>query len=631
MSLVNLRNISLGFGAAPLLDGVNLAIEKGERISLVGRNGSGKSTLMKLIAGELKADDGELSFQQGIRVARMAQEVPVAAEATVFDVVAQALGESGALLAEHHAIVQALAADHDNAQLLRRLEETHHRIDALDGWLMNQRVEAVISRLTLPAAASFAALSGGMKRRVMLAQALVGDPDILLLDEPTNHLDVESIEWLEEFLLGWNGTLLFITHDRAFLQRLATRIIELDRGRLSSWPGDYQTYQRRKEEQLRAEAQANALFDKRLAQEEVWIRKGIEARRTRNEGRVRALFALREERRARREVQGTARITAQQGEASGKVVIEAEQISYTWQDKILVKDFSTVIMRGDRIGVIGPNGAGKTTLLRLLLGQLPPDRGTVKQGTRLQISYFDQLRSQLNEEQSIIDNVAEGSDSVEVNGQPRHIVGYLQDFLFTPERMRTPVKALSGGERNRLLLAKLFSKPSNVLVMDEPTNDLDVETLELLEELLMEYQGTVLLVSHDRAFLNQVVTGIFAFEGDGHIGEYVGGYDDWLRQRPTAVTAAPLAEAKTKGVTAVDKPQKKNKMSYKEQRELETLPAQIEALENEQSGLHSAMAAPDYFKQDNEVVARHSARLAELEQQLAAAYARWDELESLRG
>ncbi|HEY0720062.1 MAG TPA: ATP-binding cassette domain-containing protein [Gammaproteobacteria bacterium] len=631
MSLVNLRTISLGFGAAPLLDGVNLAIEKGERISLVGRNGSGKSTLMKLIAGELKADDGELSFQQGIRVARMAQEVPAAADATVFDVVAQALGASGALLAEHHAIVHALATDHDNGQLLKRLEETQHHLDASDGWLMNQRVEAVLSRLGLPGDATFAALSGGMKRRVMLAQALASEPDILLLDEPTNHLDVESIEWLEEFLLGWNGTLLFITHDRAFLQRLATRIIELDRGRLTSWPGDYQTYLRRKEEQLRAEAQANALFDKRLAQEEVWIRKGIEARRTRNEGRVRALYALREERRARREVQGTARITLQQGDASGKVVIEADTISYAWQGKPLVKDFSTVIMRGDRIGVIGPNGAGKTTLLRLLLGELQPDRGTVKQGTRLQISYFDQLRSQLNEEQSIIDNVAEGSDSVEVNGQPKHIVGYLQDFLFTPERMRTPVKALSGGERNRLLLAKLFAKPSNVLVMDEPTNDLDVETLELLEELLMEYSGTVLLVSHDRAFLNQVVTGIFAFEGNGHIGEYVGGYDDWLRQRPTAVVKTPLAEAKSKSVPAVEKAQKKNKMSYKEQRELETLPAQIEALENEQSALHSAMAAPDYFKQGNEVVARHTARLAELEQQLAIAYARWDELESLRG
>ncbi len=631
MSLVNLRNISLGFGAAPLLDGVNLAIEKGERISLVGRNGSGKSTLMKLIAGELKADDGELSFQQGVRVARMAQEVPAAADATVFDVVAQALGESGALLAEHHAIVHALAADHDNAQLLKRLEETQHRLDALDGWLMNQRVEAVLSRLALPAAASFAALSGGMKRRVMLAQALVGEPDILLLDEPTNHLDVESIEWLEEFLLGWNGTLLFITHDRAFLQRLATRIIELDRGRLSSWPGDYQTYLRRKEEQLRAEAQANALFDKRLAQEEVWIRKGIEARRTRNEGRVRALYALREERSARRELQGSARITLQQSDASGKVVIEAEQISYAWQDKTLVSDFSTVILRGDRIGVIGPNGAGKTTLLRLLLSELPPDRGTVKQGTRLQISYFDQLRSQLDEERSIIDNVAEGSDSVEVNGQSKHIVGYLQDFLFTPERMRTPVKALSGGERNRLLLAKLFAKPSNVLVMDEPTNDLDVETLELLEELLMEYSGTVLLVSHDRAFLNQVVTSIFAFEGDGHIGEYVGGYDDWLRQRPKAPLAAPAVEAKTKPAAGADKAQKKGKMSYKEQRELEQLPAQIELMEEEQGALHAAMNAPDFFKQEPAAVARHTARLAELEQQLVSAYARWDVLESLKG
>jgi len=631
MSLVNLRNIILGFGAAPLLDGVNLAIEKGERISLVGRNGSGKSTLMKLIAGELKADDGELSFQQGIRVARMAQEVPVAAEVTVFDVVAQALGESGALLAEHHAIVHALASAHEDAQLLKRLEETQHRIDAIDGWMMNQRVEAVISRLGLPGEAAFAALSGGMKRRVMLAQALAGEPDILLLDEPTNHLDVESIEWLEEFLLGWNGTLLFITHDRAFLQRLATRIVELDRGRLSSWPGDYQTYLRRKEEQLRAEAQANALFDKRLAQEEVWIRKGIEARRTRNEGRVRALFALREERRARREVQGTARITAQQGEASGKVVIEADKISYAWQGKPLVTDFSTVIMRGDRIGVIGPNGAGKTTLLRLLLGELQPDSGTVKQGTRLQISYFDQLRSQLDEEKSIIDNVAEGSDSVEVNGKPKHIVGYLQDFLFTPERMRTPVKALSGGERNRLLLAKLFSRPSNVLVMDEPTNDLDVETLELLEELLMEYTGTVLLVSHDRAFLNQVVTGIFAFEGNGHIGEYVGGYDDWLRQRPKSVASAPAAVTSAKNTAAAEKSPKKSKMSYKEQRELEQLPGQIEAMESEQGALHEAMNDPDFFKQGNELVARHTARLAELEQQLAVAYARWDELESLRG
>jgi ATP-binding cassette subfamily F protein uup len=629
MSLLTLRNITLAFGGAPLLDGVDLRIEPGERLCLVGRNGTGKSTLMKLLNGELQADGGEVVMNQGLRVARLTQEVPHELAGPVFDVVAGGLGDSGALLAEYHTVSHQLAESGDE-KLLDQLERIQTKLEAVDGWSLNQRVETVLSRLKLPGETDFSALSGGLKRRVLLARELVSEPDLLLLDEPTNHLDIDAIAWLEEFLLSWQGTLLFITHDRMFLQRLATRIIELDRGVLSSWPGDYETYLRRKQEVLDAEATQNALFDKRLAQEEVWIRQGIKARRTRNEGRVRALEALRRERGERRERQGTAKMQVQGADRSGKVVIEAEKIGQGYGDVTLFSNFSTSIMRGDKVAILGPNGVGKTTLLKLLLGQLEPQQGSVKLGTKLEIAYFDQHRAALDEEASVLDNVALGSDRVEVNGTSKHIMGYLQDFLFTPERARSPVKSLSGGERNRLLLAKLFTKPSNLLVMDEPTNDLDVETLDLLEELLLDYQGTLLLVSHDRVFINNVVTSSLVFEGHGRLKEYVGGYDDWLRQRPSCELEQGSGK---KGTTAqrkepeVARP-KKEKLSYKEKRELEQLPEQIAKLEAEQEALHQRMGDPGFYQQpDSAAVARATERMEQITRELAQAYVRWEELD----
>lgn len=625
MALLSLRGITVSFGGPALLDGVDLQIEPGERLCLVGRNGSGKSTLMKVLAGEIVPDDGEIVRQGTLKVARLTQEVPRGLAGSVYDVVALGLGEAGALLADYHHVSQQLALDGSEA-MLRKLEQVQHRLEAAGGWELNREVETVISRLELPADAEFAALSGGLKRRVLLAQALITRPDVLLLDEPTNHLDIDAIAWLEEFLLGFNGTLLFVTHDRSFLQRLATRIIELDRGRLTSWPGDFATYLRHKQEALDAEAGANALFDKRLAEEEVWIRQGIKARRTRNEGRVRALEAMRRERTERRERQGTARLQLNEAERSGKLVAEAEHVSFSYDGRPVIKDLSTVIMRGDKVGIIGPNGAGKTTLLRLLLGQLAPQEGTVRLGTKLEVAYFDQHRAILDEEMTVLDNVAQGSEQITVNGQSKHVMSYLQDFLFAPARARTPVKALSGGERNRLLLARLFTQPANVLVMDEPTNDLDMETLELLESLLVDYSGTLLVVSHDRAFLNNVVTSTLVFEGEGRIGDYVGGYDDWLRQRaakPAEKTAAAAAPAERR-----DKPKVRPKMSYKEQRELETLPQRIEALEAEQQALHQAMSAPDFYQQDKTAVAAAQERLAALEDELSAAYERWEMLEA---
>ncbi len=633
MALMTLRNVTLAFGGPPLLDGVDISIEPGERLCLVGRNGTGKSTLMKLLNGELQADSGEVVREQGLRVARLTQEVPHDISGAVFDVVAEGLGKAGALLAEYHHVSQQLAGGDE--KLLVKLERIQHELEAVDGWQVNQKVEAVISRLNLPAETDFSALSGGLKRRVLLARELVREPSLLLLDEPTNHLDIESIAWLEEFLLGWGGTLLFITHDRMFLQKLATRIIELDRGQLTSWPGDYETYLRRKQEALDAEAQQNALFDKRLAQEEVWIRQGIKARRTRNEGRVRALKAMRSERSERRERGGTAKIAAHGAERSGKVVIEASGIGFEYAGRVLFSDFSTAIMRGDKIGILGPNGSGKTTLLQVLLGKLEPQQGTVKLGTKLEIAYFDQHRAQLDEEATVLDNVAEGSDRVEINGQSKHIMGYLQDFLFTPERARSPVRTLSGGERNRLLLAKLFTRPSNLLVMDEPTNDLDVETLDLLEELLLDYPGTLLLVSHDRAFINNVVTSTIAFEGGGRLQEYVGGYDDWVRQRGTKTQTRGVA-AQNAAATSVAKEAKKpaakgNKLSYKDQRELDALPKRIEELEAEVEALHATMADPAFYQQDGPAIAKPRDRLEVVEQELAQAYVRWEVLEEMRG
>ncbi|HEC15471.1 MAG TPA: ATP-binding cassette domain-containing protein [Sedimenticola sp.] len=628
MPLVTLHNLQLSFGGPLLLDNVNLSIDRGERICLLGRNGAGKSTLMKLIAGELRPDDGEMVVEKGARIVRLGQEVPRDITGSVFDVVSAGLGEVGELVREYHRLSARLGVEGGD-RLLERLSRVQHELEAAGGWRTEQRVESVVSRLGLDADVEFAALSGGLKRRVLLARALVLEPDLLLLDEPTNHLDIAAIEWLEEFMLGYGGSLLFITHDRMFLRRLATRIIELDRGRLSDWPGDFDNFLRRKEEALNAQALENARFDKKLAQEEQWIRQGIKARRTRNEGRVRALKAMREERGRRRERTGRVKMELQDGERSGRLVVEAEGVSYAWEDRPVIRDFSTSILRGDKIGIIGPNGCGKTTLLGLLLGRLQPDAGRIKLGARLEVAYFDQLRAALDEDKSVQDNVGGGSDQVMVNGRSRHIIGYLQDFLFTPERARTPVRALSGGERNRLLLARLFTRPCNVLVMDEPTNDLDAETLELLEELLLDYAGTLLLVSHDRAFLNNVVTSTLVFETGGRVNEYVGGYDDWLRQRRSHTPARPKPEKKEAARPKPKAPSKK--LSYKDQRELEGLPGLIEALDAELEAIQAEMADPSFYKGDHEKVAAANRRLAEVEARLDAAYARWEELEGSAG
>jgi ABC transport system ATP-binding/permease protein len=626
MALITLRNIQLGFGGPVLLENIDLSIDSGERVCLLGRNGTGKSTLMKTIAGEVLPDDGEIVVRQGACIARLEQEVPGTFTGTVFEVVADGLGELGGLVKRYHEISAALATGGDG-DLLKQLERVQHELEAVNGWQTEQRVETVISRLSLDPDLRFDQLSGGLKRRVMLARTLVQEPDLLMLDEPTNHLDIESIDWLEEFFQNYGGTLLFVTHDRVFMQKLATRIIELDRGHLTDWPGDYANFLRRKDEMLNAEEKANQRFDKKLAQEEVWIRQGIKARRTRNEGRVRVLKQMREARSRRREREGVVSMSMQGMERSGKLVVEVENLGYAWDDIPVIKGFSTSIMRGDKLGIIGPNGSGKTTLLNLLLGRLEPQEGTVNLGTKLEIAYFDQLRGELKDHLSVQDNLADGSDKVEINGVTKHVISYLQDFLFTPDRVRQPVNSLSGGERNRLMLAKLFSRPFNILVMDEPTNDLDMETLELLEELLLEYQGTLLLVSHDRAFLNNVVTSTLVFEGEGKVMEYIGGYDDWLRQR------AQLASNKKAASKVIDKAEqtpkpKQKKLSYKDQRELDGLPKKIEQLDSELVELHAAMAAPGFYQQDRAIMDEVTNRLEQLEQELEHSYARWDLLES---
>jgi len=625
MALITLRAVNVGFGGPALLEHVDLKIERGERLCLVGRNGTGKSTLMKLIAGEIKADEGEIVYKQGISITRLTQEVPRDLTGTIFDVVAEGLGEQGKLLAEFHHISLELAHDCSD-KIMKRFEQVQHKLEACGGWEVEQKVTATLTRMQLDPDMEFSALSGGLKRRVLLARALVNKPDLLMLDEPTNHLDIEAIRWLEDFLLDFDGTLLFVTHDRALLKKLATRIIELDRGRLTSWPGNYETYLLRKQEALDAEATEHALFDKKLAQEEVWIRQGIKARRTRNEGRVRALESMRREHSDRRKKMGSVRMELQGGANSGKLVVEATHISQAYDERTIIRDFSTVILRGDKIGILGPNGAGKTTLLKALLGEEEPKSGTIKLGTKIEVAYFDQHRSVLDESKSVIDNLAQGSDKVTINGVERHIISYLQDFLFSPERARTPVKALSGGERNRLLLARLFTKPANLLIMDEPTNDLDVETLELLEELLLNYKGTLLLVSHDRAFINNVITSTLVFEGDGVINEYVGGYDDWLRQKSDAKPATTAKKNKPQTSSVANAEQKK-KLSYKDQRELDALPKTIEKLENEQTQLMAKLGDPDFYQQQGDAVSKVNDRLAEIEAELRACYQRWETLE----
>ena len=627
MALITLRDVVVSFGGAPLLDGLNLQIDAGERVCLVGRNGAGKSTLMKVLAGKISPDDGQIERQQGLVVTRLKQEVPHDTTGSVYDVVADGLGEQGEMLSRYHHASQKVATDYSDATMAE-LERAQHALEACDGWDASQRVDTMISRLELPADDEFSSLSGGMKRRVLLAQALVLDPDLLLLDEPTNHLDIEAINWMEDFLLNYKATLLFVTHDRMLLQHLATRIIDLDRGRLTSWPGNYATYLERKEAALEAEETANALFDKKLAEEEKWIRKGIKARRTRNEGRVRALKALRQEHSERRNRVGTANIKTQSAEASGKIVIELEGVCQRYGDKDILKGFSTTILRGDKIGIIGPNGAGKSTLLKILLGQLEPQQGSVKMGTKLEIAYFDQHRAQLDAEKTVIENIGDGSDEIIINGQPRHVISYMQDFLFSPQRARTPVKALSGGERNRLLLAKLFTKPANMLVMDEPTNDLDVETLELLEELLIEYKGTLLLVSHDRAFINNVVTDSLVFEGDGQVNSYVGGYDDWLRQRPqqeSTPTPAKTDKSKAKATSAGIR-----KLSYNDQRDYDALPKKIEELDAELEQIQQDLSDPELYQKDAAKVTELTARSEAIEAELTQCYERWEALDALQ-
>ncbi|MBK6727966.1 MAG: ATP-binding cassette domain-containing protein [Xanthomonadales bacterium] len=626
MPLLQLLKVDLAVGGPKLLDGVDFAIDPRERICIVGRNGMGKSTLLRLIAGEIRPDDGEVRLSDGVRIATLDQEVPRGLEGDVFDVVAAALGDIGRMVAEFHHLIE-----HGDT-VSQRFADVQAAIDARGGWDLDQRVSRIIERLDLPGTALFSSLSGGMKRRVLMARALVVEPDILLLDEPTNHLDLEAIDALEQLLLNFSGTVVFVTHDRRFLRALATRIVEIDRGQLTSWPGDYDNYLRRREERLHAEAQANAHFDRRLAEEEVWIRQGIKARRTRNEGRVRELEGMRRERAQRREQMGKVNLAVSQAAPSGKRVVETRDLRFTFGDRVLVDGLTTMIQRGDRIGIIGPNGVGKTTLIRLLLGDLQPSSGEMVLGSNLEVAYFDQHRMALNENQNALDNVAGGSDSVEINGQRKHIIGYMQDFLFTPERARAPITKLSGGERNRLLLAKLFARPANVIVLDEPTNDLDIETLELLEELLATWPGTLLLVSHDRDFLDAVVTSTLVFEGDGRVQEYIGGYNDWLRQRATADAAATKTpptepEAARTAAPAAEPPAKK-RLSFKEQRELAELPARIEQLEAELAALDARMLEPTFYQQPATAITAANSERAEKQATLDAAYTRWQELDA---
>ncbi|APR71399.1 ATP-binding cassette domain-containing protein [Acinetobacter haemolyticus] len=633
MAYITLRDVHLAFGGPALLDGANFNLERGERVCLIGRNGEGKSTLLKLIEGSLLPDGGEVSIQNGLTVSMLAQDVPMDS-GKVADIVADGAGEAASVLKEYHEASDAcVLGDMDACDRMGMLQ---HKLDQLDGWALENKVNTILGKMGLDPNADLADLSGGRKRRVLLARALLTQPDVLLLDEPTNHLDVESIEWLEKFLLDQNNlTLLFISHDRSFVDSIATRIVELDRGILRSYEGNYSRYLDLKAQQMEAEEKQNALFDKKLAEEEAWIRQGIKARRTRNEGRVRALKVLREESKARRSQQGKVSMATQEANRSGKLVFEIENLSVSYDSKPLIKDFSAIVLRGDRIGLVGDNGVGKTTLIKAILGQIQHG-GSVKTGTQLEVAYFDQLRNALDLEKTVMANVSEGSDFVDVNGNRRHIYSYLQDFLFSPERARTPVKALSGGERNRILLAKLLLKPSNLIVMDEPTNDLDMVTLELLEEMLSEYKGTLLLISHDRAFMDNVVTSTWVFDGKGNIDEYIGGYQDYLEQRPDQKVVdqksdvkKAQAKAEAAALAAATPAPKKVKLSYKDQRELEQLPAEIEKLEAEQTELSDKLADGSWFVSDANAATLASQRLAEIEELLLEKLERWDVLENL--
>ncbi|MFV5190890.1 MULTISPECIES: ATP-binding cassette domain-containing protein [Acinetobacter] len=633
MAYITLRDVHLAFGGPALLDGANFNLERGERVCLIGRNGEGKSTLLKLIEGSLLPDNGEVSIQNGLTVSMLAQDVPMDS-GKVADIVAEGAGEAANVLKEYHEASDACVLG--DMEACDRMGMLQHKLDQLDGWALENKVNSILSKMGLDPNADLADLSGGRKRRVLLARALLTQPDVLLLDEPTNHLDVESIEWLEKFLLDQNNlTLLFISHDRSFVDSIATRIVELDRGILRSYEGNYSRYLDLKAQQMEAEEKQNALFDKKLAEEEAWIRQGIKARRTRNEGRVRALKDLREQSKARRSQQGKVSMATQEANRSGKLVFEIENLSVSYDSKALIKDFSAIVLRGDRIGLVGDNGVGKTTLIKAILGEIEHG-GSVKTGTQLEIAYFDQLRNALDLEKTVMANVSEGSDFVDVNGNRRHIYSYLQDFLFSPERARTPVKALSGGERNRILLAKLLLKPSNLIVMDEPTNDLDMVTLELLEEMLSEYKGTLLLISHDRAFMDNVVTSTWVFDGKGNIDEYIGGYQDYLEQRPDQKVVdqksdVKKAQAKAEAAAAAANAPapKKVKLSYKDQRALEQLPAEIEALETEQATLSEKLADGSWFVSDANAATQASQRLAEIDELLLEKLERWDELENL--
>ncbi len=633
MPLLSLQKIGLAFGHLPLFEEADLQIEPGERIALIGRNGAGKSSLLRVLSGDQPPDSGTIWREPGLRVSRLDQDVPAAGDGTVFAEVASGLGELGSLVSEYHQAALRVSETHDAADM-ERLGELQHRLEERDGWRLEQKVEHIVSRLSLPAERPMQQLSGGWRRRALLGRALVSEPHLLLLDEPTNHLDIDAIRWLEDYLQGYPGAILFVTHDRAFLTAIATRIVELDRGRFTSWPGRYANYLQKKEAALDAEARELERLDKKLLKEEAWLRQGVKARRTRNEGRVRALMALRAERAAYRAQAGTVRIAVDEGQGSGKLVFEAEHVSKSFAGRVVIRDYSQRILRGDRVGLVGPNGSGKTTLLRLLLGELAPDSGEVRCGARLQVAYFDQQREQLDPDATLADSVNEGNTTVIVNGQPRHVVGYLADFLFPRERVQSPVRSLSGGERNRLMLARLLARPANVLVLDEPTNDLDIETLELLEELIGSFDGTVLLVSHDRAFLDNIVTSTVAFEGDGRVREYVGGWEDYVRQSagprdrqfagPQDRTSAGSADPRT-----ADPAGRKSggKLSYNEQREFEALPARIEALEAEQRSLSAEMESPEFYKSGSERINVVMARLAVVGEELEMLLSRWLELD----